>query len=220
MTRTEALLRLVQRQRRFEWQLARDEHQRAAGALVAGKTHDLLNLVQIVNLASLEIERRSEPSAREFLDDLLRAADEAKVSLRQLMELARPEIPVVHAPVRPAIEAAIVSLRDITTPRIDLAIKPDTVTRCTTEELEHLILGLVLDALDDDFELAIRERPIDGRRWIELVRGTPARAAEPQDDASFQLRVVEAIAHRAGGELARSERRGGGIEVVVALPMF
>ena len=215
MTRTEALLAIVQRQRQFEWQLARDEQQRAASAIVAGKTHDLLNLVQIVNLASLEIERRSEPSAREFLDDLLRAAEDAKVSLRQLMELARPERPIVHAPVAPAVAAALASLHEIVTPKLDLAIKPDTVTRCTTEELEHLILGLVLDVVDQDFELTIRERQIDGRRWVELVRGS---ATIPAGDR-LELRIVDAIAHRGGGELAMSDRRGGGIEVVVALPV-
>lgn len=215
MTRTEALLAVVQRQRRFEWQLARDEQQRIAGALVAGKTHDLLNLVQIVNLASLEIEKRSEPSAKEFLDDLLRAAEDAKVSLRQLMELARAERPIVHALVAPAVAAALASLREIVTPKLELALEPDTVTRCTTEELEHLILGLVLDVVDQDFELMIRERQIDGRRWVELVRSS---VTIPAGDR-LELRVVDAIAHRAGGELAMSDRRGGGIDVVVALPV-
>lgn len=215
MTRTEALLAIVQRQRHFEWQLARDEQQRAAGALVAGKTHDLLNLVQIVNLASLEIEKRSEPSAREFLEDVLRAAEDAKASLRQLMELARSERPIVHAPVEPAVAAALASLREIVTPKLELALEPGTVTRCTTEELEHLILGLVLDVVDQDFELLIRERQIDGRRWVELVRSS---ATIPAGDR-LELRVVDALAHRAGGELAMSDRRGGGIDVVVALPV-
>jgi hypothetical protein len=217
MTRTEALLDIVRRQRHFEWQLARDEQQRAAGLLVAGKTHDLLNLVQIVNLASLELARRSEPSAREFLDDLLRAAEDAKVSLRQLMEISRPEPQIIRTAVAPAVAAAIESLREIATPNLQLAIKPDTVTRCTCEEMEHLVIGLVLDVIDlgHDIDLTIRERQIDGRRWVELMRGTAVIPAGER----FELRVVEAIAHRGGGELVLSDRRGGGIEVVVALPV-
>jgi len=215
MTRTEAYLRIVQRQRHFEWELARDEQQRAANAMVAGKTHDLLNLVQIVNLASLELERRSEPSAREFLDDLVRAAEDAKVSLRQLMEIARPEHEVVRTAVGPAVAAAIASLREVVTLNLQLALGPETVTRCTHEEIEHLVIGLVLDVIDHDFDLAIRERQIEGRRWVELVRGS---AVIPAGDR-FELRIVDAIAHRGGGELAMSERRGGGIEVVVALPV-
>jgi hypothetical protein len=36
----------------------------------------------------------------------------------------------------------------------------------------------------------------------------------------FELRAVEAIVKRAGGELATSDRRGGGEELVVALPII
>jgi len=62
----EARLALVQRQRRFEWALAREEHGRAASRLVAGKTHDLMNLVQIVQLATYELERRCGASIQIF----------------------------------------------------------------------------------------------------------------------------------------------------------
>ncbi|MEJ7600359.1 MAG: hypothetical protein WKG01_20785 [Kofleriaceae bacterium] len=215
MTRTEALLSLAQRQRRFEWQLARDEQTRAASAVVAGKTHDLLNLVQIVNLVSFELERRSDPSAREFLDDLQRAADDAKVSLRALMETARPVPVIVHAPIGPAIEAARHALDELATMELRMLTAPATVTRCTEEELEHLVLGLALDAIDHPFELEIRERMIDGKRHVELLRCSRVSS----EGERFELRAVESIAQRAGGELAVSERRGGGVEVVVALPV-
>src|SRR4051794_8145034 len=77
MTKTEARLALAQRQRRFEWDLARDEQSRAAANLVAGKTHDLFNLVQIVQLASLELAKRCGDAGKEFIDDLLRSAEDA-----------------------------------------------------------------------------------------------------------------------------------------------
>jgi len=215
MTKTERWLALAQRQRRFEWLLACDEQQRTANALVAGRTHDLLNLVQIVDLASQELVRRTEPAAREFVDDIRRAAEDAKVSLRVLMALARPEPRHLHAPVGPAIAAAIESLRDLAMLNLHLTITPDLATRCSADELEHLVLGLALDVLDHPFELVVRERTIQGRRWIEIVRGTTV----VPDGERFELHVVEAIVRRGDGELATSERRGGGLEVVVALPV-
>jgi hypothetical protein len=83
------------------------------------------------------------------------------------------------------------------------------------------VIGLLLDAVEvrggegPPVELLVRERVIAGSPWIELVRGD-----EPLTGGDrFELRVVEAIAHRASGEVARSERRGGGgEEVIVALP--
>lgn len=221
MTRTEARLHLARRQRRFEWDLARDEQARAAAQLVGGKTHDLLNLVQIVQLAVLELQRRCDASATEFLDDLAKAAADAQRSLTELMVLARPEPVIVRgAPVGPTLAAAGAALRGVVELDLHLALPPDTATRCTAAELEHLVFGLALDVAPEHedaavrVELHVRERTIDGKPWIELVRSTPV--APPQD--RFELRVVEAIAQRAGGELATSDRRGGGEELVVALP--
>lgn len=222
MTKTDARLHLSQQQRRFEWELARDEQTRAAATLVAGKTHDLLNLVQIVQLATLEIEKRAEPSAKEFLDDLGRAAADAQASLFSLMEVARPEETIVRgAPVGAAVDAAISSLRAAIDVDIHLAPPADTATRCTAAELTHILIGLALDVIDDParadvkIELFVREREIQGAPWIEIVR---ASAYIPTGDR-FELRAVEAIAKRAGGELATSDRRGGGEELVVALPV-
>ena len=77
MTKTDARLTLCQKQRRFEWELAREEQTRTAAKLVAGKTHDLMNLVQIVQLASEELATRCGESGKDFIDDLRRAAQDA-----------------------------------------------------------------------------------------------------------------------------------------------
>ena len=218
MTKTDARLVLSQRQRRFEWQLARDEQTRTAAKLVAGKTHDMLNVIQIVQLASLELEKRCDPTAKEFLDDLSRAAADAQRSLNELMEIARPDEKITRgAPVGRAVDAALVALRAAIDVDIHLATAPDTATRCTAGELEHILIGLALDVADDPsrIELTVREREIAGAPWIEIVR---ASGYVPEGDR-FELRTVEAIAQRAGGELATSERRGGGEELVVALPV-
>jgi hypothetical protein len=134
------------------------------------------------------------------------------------MELARPEQVIVRgAPVGAAVDAALAALREAIAVDVHLATPPDTATRCTAEELEHVLIGIALDVcrLDERVELYVRERPIDGARWIEIVRST---AAAPEGER-FELRVVEAIAERAGGEVTRSDRRGGGEELVVALPV-
>lgn len=223
MTKTDERLALIQRQRRFEWELAREAQVRAAGKFVSGKTHDLLNLVQIVQLASLELRRRCGDAGEELVVDLLKAADEATHELRALMAVARPdELVVPGDPVGAALTAALASVRAAGLPlEPQLAVRPEVTTRCTAAELEHLIYGLALDAAEplndaaSPIELFVRVRAIDGAPWLEIVcSGRTALEGE-----HFDLRAVETIAVKNGGELTQSERRGGGTEVVVALPI-
>jgi len=237
MTKINERLALVERQRRFEWELARDVHARVAARFVSGKTHDLLNLVQIVQLASLELSRRCSGDAAEFIADLRKAAEDAQHQLAQLMAVARPdEVIVPGAHVGAAITSAVETVRAASTIAVDLhlAVQPDVTTRCTAAELAHLIYGLTLDAVahtpeptagsappsppspPSPIELFVRERTIDGKPWLEIVRG--ARSVIDSGE-HFDLRAVEAIAIKNGGELAQSERRGGGTELVVALPL-
>jgi hypothetical protein len=215
-TRATARLTLVQRQRRFEWELARAEQTRVANKLVAGKTHDLLNLVQIVQLATLELAQRCGEGGKEFLDDLTRAAVAAESSLHARMEIARPEQVVVRGPtVGAAVTRVLDEIRPAVTIDAHLAVHPDTATALVGNELAHLVIGLALDAADAErIELYVRDRTIDGTAWVEIVRWADASTAS--DD--FDLRAVEQLARRVGGELARSDRRGGGTELVVALP--
>ncbi len=214
MTKTE----LIERQRRFEWDLAKDEHTRAAAKLVAGKTHDLLNLVQIVKLASGELAKRCDPTGQEFIEDLTRAAVDAEASLKDLMQVARPERASVRGPaVGAAITQAVEELRPNIPIDLHLAIGPDTASSLSAEELVYLVFGMALDATGASrIELFVRDRTIDGVPWIELVRGTDLPA--PEHEPSFDLRTVELVVTRAGGELSYSDRRGGGSELVVALP--
>ena len=233
-SRAAARLALSFRQRQFEWQLAREQQTRAAGKLVSGKTHDLLNLVQIVKLAVEALEPHTAPAGHEFLVDLAAAAESAQRELAELMAVARPEVVVSKgAPVGAAVQAAIVSLGEAMLLQVHLATSPDTCTRCTAVELEHVLIGLALDLVDypgspvftesgagitaahGHVELSVRERVISGKPFIEILRAAPL--VPPGD--RFELRAVEAIAEHAGGELATSERRGGGEEVIVALPV-
>jgi signal transduction histidine kinase len=233
MTKTNERLALVERQRRFEWQLARQVQTQVAARFVAGKTHDLLNLIQIVQLATLELERRCTADAAEFIVDLRKAAVDAQHQLTELMAVARPdEVIEAGAQVGAAITAAVDTVRAASTIQVDLhlAVEPQIATRCSAEELAHVIYGLTLDAATAEaaaldagspggpsgaIELFVRNRVIDGKPWLEIVRG--ARIAIGGE--RFDLQAVEAIAAKNGGELAHSERRGGGTELVVALPI-
>lgn len=209
-----ALLALVQRQRRFEWELARDEQARVANRLVTGKTHDLLNLVQIVELAVYRL-RHEGVGAPETLDELSRTSKSATAELQSLMDVARPAIVIERgAPVAATVMAAMPALREVAAIEVHVDVSTTTSTRCSSEELEHLLIGLVLDAVDHRMALTIRERLIEGRPFVEIVRAT---STEPAGDG-HELRVVTAIASRRGGEVASSERRGGGLELIVALP--
>jgi hypothetical protein len=214
MTKTD----LIDRQRRFEWDLARDEQTRAAAKLVAGKTHDLLNLIQIVKLASAELATRCDPTGQEFVADLTRAAGDAETSLKSLLHVAGRD----HTPLRgAAVGAAITQILDEVRPAIPitlhLAIGADTATALTAEELSHLVIGLALDAASAPMiELFVRDRSIDDAPWVEIVRG--ADLPVPEAGGSFDLRAVETLVARGGGELSHSERRGGGSELVIALP--
>ena len=236
MTKINERLALVERQRRFEWDLAREVQTRAAAHFVTGKTHNLLNLIQIIELAALELSQRGDATTREFLADLTNAAEDAKRQLTELMAVARPEDVVAPGGrVGAAITSAVETVRTAGAIAVDLhlTVQDEVTTRCSAAELEHVIYGLTLDAAGagtdepppagapspspspSPIELFVRERLIDGKPWLEIVRG--ARVAPSGDH--FDLRAVEAIAQKHGGELARSERRGGGTELVVALPL-
>jgi hypothetical protein len=227
--KTDPRLILVERQRRFEWELARDAQARVAAGIISGRTHDLLNFVQVVQLTAQELGRRhgAEPEVDELLADLMTSADKAHDQLAAMMAAARPAVAIVRgASIGPAIAAAVAAVRGAAI-HVELVVtaRPEVATPCSATELTHLIIGLALAATSDDearatagahaIGLEIRERAIDGAQWLELLCGSP----RPVGEAPFELRAVEAIVARCGGELSQSERRGGGSESIVALPV-
>ncbi|MDX2090968.1 MAG: hypothetical protein SFX73_24120 [Kofleriaceae bacterium] len=214
--RTAARLALVERYRRFAWTLAHDAQVTTAAKLVAGKTHDLLNLVQIVQLGALDLGEKC-PEESVIIDDMVRAAGDAQHQLDALMAVARPRVDHVRGPaVGPTVARVVDEMRMAIDVNAHLAIDPDTATALSDDELTYLVIGMVLDVAEAPrVELYARERTIDDVRWVELVCGV----TEPVAGDHFDVRIVEVLAKRAGGELARSDRRGGGGELVVALPV-
>lgn len=219
MITAEQRLGLIERQRRYAWELAQAECHRRAADLVAGKTHDLLNLVQIVQLAAPELSGRSDAFGEELIADIARAARDAYAQLDDLLKLARPTCSRTRgAPVAPALARICGGLAH----HIHLAcdVAAELVTALDESALEHLVICLALDpAHEEALHVAVRARSLDGIPWLELLCASTASNPEPRTHDDFDRRLVEAIVSHAGGELACNQRRDGVSELIVALPI-
>lgn len=224
----EARLGLIERIRRVEYTLARDEQVRIAGALMRGRAHDLGNMVQIVKLSALELARRvPKDDIKELVADMSEAAETATTILADMISAARVHDraqvgpPVAHS-VRTAVELARPAIASSIELRVEVA--DHVVSFATAEELEALVLCALLDAQQAvSITLVLRERTLQGRRWLELLRlddrhhlpdGELAHMFEPH---SF-LHVVAGVAKQAGGEVSLSPGRSG-LELAVELPI-
>jgi hypothetical protein len=238
---SEAMLRarlaLVDRIRVVEHVLARADQSRMALELLGEHAHRLGNSVQIVDLASLELERRRVPEVAELVADVREGATNATAALAAMLALAQPRPRPAGPPVAPAIAAAIELARPAVAAALELRVELGARVACrlAAAEIEALVLAAVLDATavagpahaaggaaahDPGatriaFELG--ERTIDGVRWIELLR-VDDRAGEVALDLappSFAA-VVAALAAAAGGEVSLAPGRGGH-ELAIAL---
>src|SRR4051812_26285798 len=101
-------LALIERIHSVELALTREQHAIAAAALIRGRSHDLGNQVQIVRLASIEIERRATPEQAELIADMRSAAEQANATLAEMVNAARPPERSVTGPAfAPTLRAAI-----------------------------------------------------------------------------------------------------------------
>jgi hypothetical protein len=225
----EARLRLIDRIRRVEHALARDEQANAAAALMKGRSHDLGNHVQIVKLSSMELERRAADRAdlMELVTDMRQAAEQATAVLADMFAAARPrertEVgPVVTHAIRAAVDQARAAFAGNVELRIDL---DDTVhTRSSAEELEAIVLAAMLDAIHANrMAIVVRERVIQGKRWVEILRVDDRQQFGDGElahmfEAGSLLHVVVSAAKQAGGEASLAPGRTG-LELAVELPV-
>ncbi len=215
----ERRLALIERLHRVELEVARDEHARAAAALVRRKAHELGNAVQIVRLSSLELERRvSAPEVAELVADLRSGAEQAAGVLGDLLAAAAPAARTQPGPaVAPAVRAVIEHARAALAARIDAAIElaDDARTLATADELDALILCALL-ATDDATRVSIRvrARTIAGKPFAQLLWIDDRR---DRDGATLPPLVV-ALAERANGEASLAPGRDG-LELAVELPV-
>lgn len=225
----EARLRLIDRIRRVEHTLARDEQAKIAAELMRGRAHDLGNLIQIVKLSSVELERRAKdrPDLVELVTDMRQSAEQASTVLARMFAAARPEErtevgPVVTHAVRAAVDLARPALSSAIELRIDL---DDTVhTHSTGEELETMVVAAMLDAsAAPRISIVVRERVIQGQRWVEILRGDDRYQLVDGElahmfEAHSLLHVVTTTAKQAGGEVSLAPGRGG-LELAIELPI-
>lgn len=225
----EARLRFIDRIRRVEHALAYEEQARIAAALMKGRSHDLGNHIQIVKLSSLELERRARDRADlvELITDMRQAAEQATAVLADMFAAARPAErnvvgPVVTGAVRGAVEQGRTAVAGSLDLRIDL---DDTVhTYASAEELEAMILAAIIDAASSTrMSIVVRERLIQGKRWVEILRADDRQQFGDGElaqmfEAGSLLHVVAGAAKIAGGEVSLAPGRGG-LELAIELPV-
>jgi hypothetical protein len=232
----EARLGLLERVHRVEFALAREEQARVATALMRGRSHDLGNMVQIVKLSAAELARRVPSNApsnappgdvAELVADMTDAADKASRILGEMYEATRAtDRTLIGPPVAQILRGAIDLARPAVASTIELRIElaDDVATWATGEELEALVLAAVLDAHQANrITLLLRERTLQGKRWVELIRfddrhplhdGELAHMFEPHS----LLHVVAGVSKQADGEVSLSPGRTG-LELAVELPV-
>ncbi len=202
MTTTDELLA---RLRRFEWACARDEHAREVAEAVRRRSHDLLNLVQVVDLASQQLVARCGEAAHELAGDLHRAALEGRAVIDGLAALRPNEL---GAEPRIAARTAVAVIARGVVARGQVTVGEGNVVAWAPEELELLLFALRLDA--PAAELVVRGRRVEEGELVEIVCGPIASGA-------LAVRVAAALARIAGGDVTM-EPRGTGQEIVVAIP--
>jgi hypothetical protein len=215
-----ARLALVEGVRRLEWRLAFDAGRaigRAEGAVLARQhAHELGNVVQIVDLGVAALGKAvpaTDALTAELMTELHAAAETGKTTLAQMLAARIPARAAGSgAPAAGVIDAAIAAGRAADL-ELDAAIEvePGVRTPLAVEALEVVVCRMLLDIEAGPIQLLVRERVIEGNRWLELIRTS---AAAPASDA------IAALVEGAGGEVSESETRTGAIELVVALPIL
>lgn len=213
----EARLALIARVRAVEVALTRQEHAKAAASLVRRCTHELGNQVQIVRLATVELERRLAGQETELMADIRQAADGAGTVLADLLAAARPEQRMTAGPaVVPALRAAFDQVRTATAVPFEaqLDVVDDVRTRATAEELDAIVFSALLDGARSASRLRVwvRQRQIEKKPWLELL--------VIADRASFDdaLGFLSSAAQAAGGDASIADGRDG-VELAIELPV-
>lgn len=226
----EARLELVERVRKVEHAAAHAEQARTAASLMRGRAHELGNAVQIVKLTTLELQRRMPELATgdyaELISDMNVAADNAKRVLADMVNATQPPVRLqVGAIVSHTVRAAVEQARPAFITPIDLRIDlDDTVhTCCSTEELEAIIFAGAIEAAHANHTtFVVRERMIQNKRWVELLRIDDRQTHDGDYAHMFEtgslLKVVAECAKVAGGEASIAPGRTG-LELVVELPV-
>ena len=225
-----ARLGLIDRVRQIEHVLARGEQARIAAQLMRGFSHELGNQVQIVKLSALELARRiadAKVDAAELIADMTAGAETATSILMSMFAAASGETrTIVGPPIGNAVRAAVEMTRPAIPSQIDLRIDiADGVpTYAPADQLEALVVAALLDAVSAErITLVLRERTIQNKRWVELLRIDDRHHLADGDYASMfephsLLHVVAGVAKLAGGDASLAPGRGG-LELAIEMPV-
>jgi hypothetical protein len=197
---------LLARLRRFEWACARGEHAREVFDTVRQRSHDLLNLVQIVDLVSQQLMLRYGAEARELAVDLHRAARDGRLAIDALVAIAHVTGPAPRATVTTPVAEVVRRVAG----RATIIVDGDAAVAWTADELELLLAALQLDAPHG--ALVVRSRALEDGPVVEVL-------CAPIDDTALAVRVADALARDAGGDVTLEPRLAGGHELVVTLPV-
>ena len=233
----EVRLELLERIRKVEHAIVHAEQATTAAGLMRGRAHDLGNAIQVVKLTAIELQHRVAELNRsdvvELISDMQGEADHATKVLADMIDATRnPDRmqagPVVSHAIRAAIEATRPAFLTPIELRIDL---DDTVhTYCSAEELEAIVFASAIEAAGSPRSMtgatritfAIRERVIQSKRWVELLRIDDRQVHDGDYAHMFEpgslLKVVAECAKAAGGEASIAPGRGG-LELAVELPV-
>jgi hypothetical protein len=227
--------------RAVELGLVRGEAARAAaGELVRGRTHELGNQVQILRLASMELERRAPADQQELIGDLRAAGEAANTVLVDLLATARmPERAMIGDPVADVVRRAVERVRPAFTQPLDVRIDlgDEVRTRATADELQAAVIAALLDATDPAawylptveartaviatrIRLWVRQRTVEKRPYVELlvIADRPYQPVAMLLEPPGPLYVVRLAAQAAGGDASISEGREG-VELAIELPV-
>jgi len=217
-----ARLALIDRIRAVELRLARSARAVAALEVMRDHLHGLGNAVQIVGLASEQLAAQHLDDPDFLIRDLRGAAIEAHSRLLKMLELAQPPVrKTTGAAFASTVRAAVDATRPALHHEVDVHDELlASVTRCRldADELELLVIATLLDADAPALELVLRERTVDGKPWLELIRcddrpGTFTLELAPPS----LLAVVDELVKLGGGEVSLAPGRRGH-ELVIALP--
>ncbi len=216
-----ARLALIDQLRAVEYRLARSAQATSALDLLRDQLHTLGNSIQIIDLTSAELQRRSKEDPDGMLEDIRGAALAARGVLAEMIAVAQPARrrtldAEFAATIRNAVELVRPAL-GITIDVRDEMLASTATSRLDALELETIVISVLLDAhAATRLELVLRERVIDEMPWLELIR-CDDRATELVLEPPSLLGIADQLARIGGGELSLTPGRHGH-ELVIALP--
>ena len=152
--------------RHLESQLRQAQKMEAVGQLAGGVAHDFNNLLTVIS-GNLEFVRADLPPGhpvRSDLDDIARAADRARVLVRQLLTFSRKQpVQVQNVRLRDVVHGAQQLLRRVIGEEITLDVNTEgsrSYVRVDVGHLEQILINLAVNARDAMLT------PMHGRRGV------------------------------------------------------